>query len=97
MLVELRLRRLPPPPRHDSPVDGIRVLAGLPAHWSKSLRLDGGDVVITLRTGDDVFGADIRNKVSEALRALAAADWDLVAFDVRSSSPPWPAALPGTC
>ncbi|HEX6472297.1 MAG TPA: hypothetical protein VF069_24610 [Streptosporangiaceae bacterium] len=95
MLVELRLRRLPPPPRHDSPIDGIRVLAGLPAHWRKSLCLAGGDVIIKVRTDDDVFGMEIRDKVTGALRALAA-DWELVAFDVRSSSPPWPAARPGT-
>ncbi|MFC4586744.1 hypothetical protein [Sphaerisporangium corydalis] len=78
MLVELTIRRAAGEPSPNSPVDGIRIMALLPARWRKDLKHVTGEIAIRVHTGEDETTAQIRAEVTAILTNPEVSDWELI-------------------
>lgn len=88
MAARLTISRTHTPVHGNSPIDGIRILAALPAEWHKNLSHDSGDIVITIRMGRDLEMKEILDRLTPVLSDPAHRHLRLVACDTEPSETP---------
>ncbi|SDQ30446.1 hypothetical protein [Thermostaphylospora chromogena] len=88
VLIRLTARRDGGPPMPGSPIDGIRVMALLPAGWAKDLHLVAGDIVIRVRPDEPATSAQVRARVAEILACPEVGHLELVSCHALSAGHP---------
>ncbi|MEV0829634.1 hypothetical protein [Nonomuraea rubra] len=78
MVIQLTMRQAHGLPLPASPVDGIRIMALLPAGWHKDLEQATGAIVIRVRPDEPLTSAQVGDRVREILASPEVDRWELV-------------------